>query len=75
MLDGVVPAAFQYVERADDVARDIAVRILQRISHPSLRSQVHDALKFLNRKQRGHAGLICQVELHEAETMLRLQSA
>ena len=40
-------ATLEYIEHADDVALDIAVRVLQRIPHTCLGSQMHDALKLL----------------------------
>ena len=39
VLDAVVPAAFEHVREADDVAVDVGVRILQRVAHAGLRAR------------------------------------
>ena len=51
MRDAVVTAALEHIERADDVALDIGVRLFQRVAHPRLSAQMHDALEFLGGEQ------------------------
>ena len=55
MRDLRVTAAFEHIERADDVALDVGVRFLQRMPHPGLSAQMHDAFKFLLGEQRAIA--------------------
>ena len=42
----VVPASFQDVQRADDVAFDVAVRVFDGVTDTCLCDQVHDLIKF-----------------------------
>ena len=73
VLDAVVPAALEHVERAGDVAVDVRLRVLERITHAGLRGQVDDARKFLAREQRLHAALVGEIHLHETELRLPLE--
>jgi len=73
MLHGLVPAALQNIERANDVAVHVGMRCLDRVAHARLRPQVHDALEFLARKALRHAGGIGKVELDEAKARILLQ--
>ena len=50
VLDAVVPAAFQHVERAGDVAVDVGLRRLERIAHAGLGAQMHHAVEALARR-------------------------
>ncbi len=43
------------------------------MAHAGLGAQVHDALKLLAREQLGHAGLVGQIEFHEAEAALAIE--
>ena len=55
MLDARVAAALEDVERAGHVARDVGVRVFDRIAHSRLRGEVHDALELLAREERRDA--------------------
>ncbi len=73
MLDAIVAAALEDVERAGDVAAHVAVWILQRIAHSRLGGKMHDALKFFPREQILHAVVIGDIQLHEAKPGLPAQ--
>lgn len=47
VLDAVMAAAFQDVHKTQQVGIDVSVRIFQRVTHPCLRSQIHDALRLI----------------------------
>ena len=70
MLDGVVAAALEHVERAGHVAAHVGVRFLQRVAHARLCREVNDARKFLARKERTHRIVVREVQLLEAEVGL-----
>ena len=55
MFDLSMAAALKNMEKPDEVALDIGVRVGQRVPYPSLGRQVHDALRPLTRKHFGHA--------------------
>ena len=74
VLDAVVAAAFQHVEGAGDVAAHVGVWVLERMAHAGLRREVHHALKFLAREERGHGRLVGEVELHEAKLRLHREA-
>src|SRR5882672_3625539 len=73
MLDTMAAAALEDVERAEYIAGNIAVRILERVAHAGLGAEVHDALEFLAREELGHARLVGEVELHETKAALAVQ--
>src|SRR5580704_13855773 len=73
MRDRVFTATLEHIEHADDVALDIAVRVLQRIPHARLGAQMHDALKPLLGEQGSDRLAIGQICMHETKTLLRLQ--
>jgi hypothetical protein len=56
VLHLAVPAAFQDVHEADEVAVDIGMRVLQRVAHAGLGRQVDDPVEPSFGKQSGHAG-------------------
>ena len=51
MADPVVAAALQDVAEAHQIALDIGRGILERVTHPRLRSEVHHHLRPLVREQ------------------------
>ena len=51
MSDPVVAAAFKDVAEADQIALDVGRGILERVTHPRLRSEVHHHLRPLVREQ------------------------
>lgn len=63
MLHAVVAAAFQYVQKAGDVAAGVDVRILRGIAHARLGGQVDHALRAVLGKRLFHGGAIGQVSL------------
>ena len=67
MLHGIVPAAFEDVQCAGDVAADVGVGLLERVAHARLRGQVYDAREFLAGEELRHRAVIGEIELHEAE--------
>ena len=46
-----MPAAFEDVQGAGDVALDVGVRVLERIAHAGLGGEVHDLVEALVREQ------------------------
>ena len=73
MLDCVVAAPFQDIERAGDVAPDVGVRRFQRIAHAGLRGQVHYTRELLLCEQLAHRLIVGEIELDEAERRQLLQ--
>ena len=55
MFDLSMAAALKNMEKPDEVALDIGVRVGQRVPYPSLGCQVHDALRPLARQHLSHA--------------------
>ena len=43
--DWVMPAGFEDVEKADDIAIDVCPRMVDGVAHPRLRSQMDDGLR------------------------------
>jgi hypothetical protein len=70
----VVAAAFENIGEADDVALDVGVRILQRVTDASLRGQVNDLVEFFGGKQHVHPGAISDIQFDEAEVGMAGQS-
>ena len=73
MLDPLMTAALEDIQRAGDVALHVGVRRLDRVAHARLRAKMHHTLEFLLRKAARHAGCVRKVELHEAKARLLLQ--
>ena len=44
MLDAGVPAAFENVQKTDDIAIDVGVGILERMAHTCLSRQMYDPI-------------------------------
>ena len=66
MLDGMVAAAFEHVEEAAQVAVEIGVRALQRVTHPGLRGEMHDRARPLALDQRVPGRLVRDVERRDS---------
>ena len=58
MLHRVVPACFQDIEKADQVALDIHIRVVNGVPHAGLRGQVDHQGGFVIREQPIHQCLI-----------------
>lgn len=67
MLYLVVAAAFENIGKADDIAVDIGVRVLQGIANAGLGSQVDDLVEFLGGEQCFHSDPVTDIEFDEAE--------
>ncbi len=74
MLDAAVPARFEDVDEADEIALDVRVRILDRIAHAGLRGEIDHALGLEVGERALHRGAIFERGAHEAETRLRRQA-
>ncbi len=74
MLDAVVAAALQHVQRAGQVAVGIGMRVLDRIPHAGLRREVHDAADLGTCEQRFHRRPIGEVHAREAESLARREA-
>lgn len=74
MADTVVPAAFEHVERSGDVAADVSVRVLQRIAHTRLRTEMHHALESFPCKKLGHRLEVGEIDFHETKVTVLFQS-
>ena len=75
MRDAIVTAAFEHVQRTDDVALDVAVWILQRVPYAGLCAQVNHALELVVFEQGRDRGAISQIRLHKAKGLIRAQQA
>src|SRR6266480_4622485 len=69
MLDAGAPAAFENVQKTDDVAIDVRVGILERIAHAGLSRQMNDAIGRFALEDIFHSSLVGNVDLDEAETV------
>ena len=58
----MMTTALEYVQRADDVAFDIGMRVLDGVAHAGLGRQVHDFVELLFGKQRFHGGTIGEID-------------
>jgi hypothetical protein len=73
MLDAVVPTTLENVRKAHHIAVDVCERILERIAHAGLRSQMHDALELPRREQVRHARTRGQIQLYELKVRITLE--
>ena len=62
-------ATLQDIDEAGEIAVDISVRVLDRVSHPGLRCEMNDARGRELGKQAGHANHVRKVELPELEPL------
>ena len=70
MLGRVVPAGLEHVEEPDEVALDIGPGVVDRVAHPGLGRQVHDAVEAALGEQPLHQRGVAQVAPHEDEPPL-----
>jgi hypothetical protein len=71
MLNAGVPASFEDVEKADDVAVDVHVGILERVADARLSRKVNDALRPFARKEIRYPASVGDIELDEPESGVR----
>jgi hypothetical protein len=74
VLHAGMPTALEHVHEADEVAVHVGMGVLQRIAHASLRREVDDAVEAFGREEGFHARPVGDVELDEAESVVRLQA-
>ena len=73
MLDTVMAAAFQNVQGADDVAFDVGMRVLERVTHAGLRGEVDDLLETFLREQRFHRRAVLEIDAHHRERVVVIE--
>src|SRR5258708_17587328 len=62
-----VPATFEHVEEACKVGVEIGIRIDQRMTHASLRSEMHDIGEAMCGEQFGHRPAVGNIDLFALE--------
>ncbi len=67
MLGAVVPAAFQYVEEAQQIGFRVGMRVGERIAHAGLRRHVDDVARLERGEQAGGRLAVGEVEAAEVE--------
>ena len=75
MLDAVVAAAFQHMQRADDVGVHVRVRVLHPVTDARLSGEVDNPLRLRRGEQPLHARAIGKVELVEGKAGRALELA
>ncbi len=70
VLDAVVAASFDDVQKAGHVAVDVNMRIFDRIAHARLSGEMNHAVEFLGREQGLDAAAIGQIQLYEAKILV-----
>ena len=73
MLDAVVTAALQHVQRADDVGVDVGMRVLQPVADAGLGAEMNDPLRPSFGEEPLHAGAVGEVQLVEGEALAPLK--
>ena len=68
MLDAVVPARFEHVQKAHDVALQVGVRVRDAVAHAGLRRHIHDLLELFAFHQAVERGFV--VDGHPDETAI-----
>ena len=61
------PNAFEYIDKADQIAGDVFVGIGNRVPHARLRSQMNHGFKLTFAKEAFHTFSICQIERDKPE--------
>jgi len=74
MLDAAVPAGFQNIDEADQIALHVGMRILDRIAYAGLRGQIHHPLRFEIGEGALHRTVVFQRSLHEGKIRVRRQA-
>lgn len=73
MFDRILPASFQNVVEANDVAFDVHIGIRDGVPHACLRGEIHDDLRPVAREEVGNQGFIGKVAADEREVRERLE--
>src|SRR3954470_23975376 len=73
MLDTAVPARFEDVDEADEIALHVRVRILDRVAHAGLRGEIDDAFRAEIAECMLQRSAILQRCAHQTEYALRRQ--
>src|SRR3954469_8060368 len=71
MSHRIVPAAFEHVEEAFDVALHVDVRVFQRVPHARLSAQMDDGVVGLRPEDIFHGRTIGEIDLPEREVAVR----
>jgi hypothetical protein len=74
MLYRIVPAAFQYVRKAGEVAVDVGVGILQGIAHTGLGGKIHYNFRLFLIKKFRNSPSICKIGQGESEREVSFQN-
>ena len=69
------PTRFEQVDEPDEVARDVRVRILQRITHARLRREMNDTSGRMVSEQALESPTIREIELRETEPLEGIELA
>ena len=72
MADRVRATRLEHAEEAVEVRRDIGPRMVERMAHPRLRGEVHDAIGVEVCQQRPQAVVVGDVEMGESEPLVRV---
>ena len=73
MFDRILPASFQNIVKADDVAFDVHVGVHDGVPHARLRGEIHDDLRPVSREEVGNQALVGKVAADEREVLERLE--
>ena len=73
VLDAVVAAPFDDVQKAGHIAVDVDMRIVDRMAHARLRGEMDHAVEFLGREQGLDTAAIGQIQLYEVKILVPLQ--
>ena len=66
-------ATFENVQRADDVALDVGMRVFYRVANTGLRGKVNDLVESLVRKQGFHRITVGEIDAHHLEFVVIVQ--
>src|SRR3989337_4512455 len=72
MFNLMMPAPFQYIDKAIYIAIYICIRIYERVSYTGLRCQIYHNIKFLFGKKLMHTFSIGNIQLKKGEISFAL---
>ena len=73
VLDLVMTTSFEYVQKSDDVALNISMRVIDRVANAGLRREMDHAIELFIGKKFFYGASIGDVELDEFELFFRFQ--